>query len=292
MTALIKKYPVTFFFFFAYLINWLGLLGAVYGVIPTFGEWPMAYEGHEVARLRVRRTLLNWAPNFAAIIVLAVLEGRRSLKSLFSQFLVWRVSLRWWLFSVAFPIIVSAMVAGLYMLKCGRLNLNAAEHLPMVFLLRNIFSLSTGGFGEEAGWRGFALPRLEKRLGPLSASVVIGLAWGFWHTPSWLVRGFDKAYLLYFALSIIGLSIFLTWLYHTTKESLLIVAIVHNLFNAVIATVSYGFTAIIPNEYFMPFFAIVMIFVSLVLIFATQGRLGLDGGDERNRVEGQKVKIP
>lgn len=80
--------------------------------------------------------------------------------------------------------------------------------------------------GEEIGWRGFALPRLQVSFSPLVASLAIALLWFAWHLPlKWANP--DAIPYLYFALSFIPSSILLTWLYNRSHGSILVVGIAH-----------------------------------------------------------------
>lgn len=80
--------------------------------------------------------------------------------------------------------------------------------------------------GEEVGWRGFALPRLQARYSPFVASLIIALAWFPWHLPlKWANP--DVIPYLYYALSFIPSSVLLTWIYNRTDGSILAVGIAH-----------------------------------------------------------------
>src|SRR5262249_47061916 len=81
--------------------------------------------------------------------------------------------------------------------------------------------------GEEYGWRGYALPRLQKAVGPLSASLVIGAVWAVWHVPTMFVPGaslFDLARMLPLLLAA---SVVYTWLYDTTGRSMRVILLAH-----------------------------------------------------------------
>lgn len=99
----------------------------------------------------------------------------------------------------------------------------------MSFLLYNLFFF---GFGEEVGWRGFALPRLQKRYSALWASVILTLFWAVWHWPLFLYRpGFTQMGIAGAAgwfFSLLTGSVLLTWLYNSSKGGILACAIFHS----------------------------------------------------------------
>ena len=96
------------------------------------------------------------------------------------------------------------------------------------------FSIVPGSaLGEEIGWRGYALPRLQARMSALSASLIIGPIWALWHLPLWLTGAPGRTPTLYaaFFASVIALSVILTWVYNSTGGSLLMVVLLHATFN-------------------------------------------------------------
>ena len=99
-----------------------------------------------------------------------------------------------------------------------------------------ILNLLQGATGEEAGWRGFALPRLQETYGPVRASLILGLVWSFWHLPLWFLSGYSGLdlliYILAFSVSIISLTFLLTWISSKTPNSLIPIVIAHFSFNA------------------------------------------------------------
>jgi membrane protease YdiL (CAAX protease family) len=99
----------------------------------------------------------------------------------------------------------------------------AVKVVPIAFLYQAFYG---NILGEEVGWRGFALPRLQVRFSPLVASLIIALLWFAWHLPlKWANP--DAIPYIYYALSFIPSSILLTWLYNRTHGSLLAVGIAH-----------------------------------------------------------------
>jgi membrane protease YdiL (CAAX protease family) len=86
------------------------------------------------------------------------------------------------------------------------------------------------GLGEEPGWRGFALPRLQARYSPLIAGLVIALVWFPWHLPLKVMNPDNLSYLVY-GLGFVPQSILLAWLFNRTKGSILTVGIAHASFN-------------------------------------------------------------
>jgi membrane protease YdiL (CAAX protease family) len=97
------------------------------------------------------------------------------------------------------------------------------------------------GFGEETGWRGFALARLQQRFGPVAGALVLGLVWAGWHTPSfWFVEGYRSmgvATLLGgFGLGICAGSVVLARVLNRTDGSVLAAALWHATYNLTSAT--------------------------------------------------------
>ncbi|WP_054703444.1 CPBP family intramembrane glutamic endopeptidase [Bacillus sp. JCM 19041] len=92
--------------------------------------------------------------------------------------------------------------------------------------------------GEELGWRGFVLNELQKKVSPLKSALIVGVVWGFWHTPLWLISGYSGLqlihYILCFLSGIVAVSIIITAFYNV-NQNLVIPIIIHQLFNYSIA---------------------------------------------------------
>lgn len=107
-----------------------------------------------------------------------------------------------------------------------------------------VFAILTGPVSEEFGWRGYALPRLQARLTPFRAAVIVGVLWGLWHTGPdfWrLLFGGDARAFLYplvITLGTIPLSVLLAWMFNRTRGSLLSGMLLHASFNSTLYVLS------------------------------------------------------
>jgi uncharacterized protein len=134
-------------------------------------------------------------PAVAAVVISAVIGGRREVGVLLGRVGRWRVGLRWYVVALA-PLAGAALgVAILAAAGSGptRAELAAFPGLPTVgWLGIYVLALLVNGFGEEIGWRGFAWPRLRERRSIAAAAGVLAVPWALWHVPTfWLATGLD-----------------------------------------------------------------------------------------------------
>ncbi len=92
---------------------------------------------------------------------------------------------------------------------------------------QRIAALIVFPIGEEFGWRGVALPRLQRRYSRLTAALVVGVGWAVWHIPMLIIAGSTVTVFAISAVSLVALSIFCTWLFNHTQESLLLAILAH-----------------------------------------------------------------
>jgi len=158
----------------------------------------------------------------------------------------------------------------------------ASRILPLV-----IINITSGPTGEELGWRGFALNEFQKRHNLLVSSVLIGLLWGLWHFPLWLVSGYAGLDLLVysgsFMLGIVSFSVFLSFFYSRGKN-LLVAVWLHFLFNVLMQIV------ILEDLRFMVFVCLLYLTTSGVIV-AGNRNFFLELPDCRNRkIDGGTVR--
>lgn len=244
--AAVKDSGVLQFFVLAYGLAWLWLavVGLSGSVITAGSGWPT----HLPALV---------APAVAAILLSLRTDGRRGIGKLAKAMVSPAVALRWWLFAIS-PLLVVLVVLGA----------QAAAGLPRTAVADfAIFSgvsdkwgvtgvavviLIVNGFGEETGWRGFALARLQSRCSPLTATLIVGLLWALWHAPMFLVvrsfREFTIPIACGWAFSLLCGAVVLSWLYNRSGGSILMVAIWHTGYNLTAGTAAAtGLLAIVPT---------------------------------------------
>jgi membrane protease YdiL (CAAX protease family) len=230
MKSIMKQYPVGSFFVLAYAMSWVlwvPLLFVIKFVLPA---------DQDPGWLMLLMLVGTYSPTVAAVMMTRILEGKPGVKKLWAKFLVWRVGFRWWLATILLVPIVTLAAMGIYALQGGTLGSFDPSQWYMV-LLGPIFALPFF-LGEELGWRGYALPRLQKKYSALWSSVIVGVLWTFWHTPAfWASEGtsisgqpvtlFAVGWYLIFT---IGLSILHTFIYNNTKGSVLLAVLFHGVY--------------------------------------------------------------
>ncbi|WP_242038941.1 CPBP family intramembrane glutamic endopeptidase [Anabaena lutea] len=142
--------------------------------------------------------------------------------------------------------------------------------------------LDAGGLFEENGWRGFALPLLQKRFLPLQASIILGFLWSMWHIPVKINLLFDYGIInflsMFFILTckFILISIIMTYFFNQVGQTTIIAIVMHGLSNDSVRlggkVLSESFIAQQVTEINL---VLPMIVVSIFLIQKTQGKLGL-----------------
>ncbi|HEY70141.1 MAG TPA: CPBP family intramembrane metalloprotease [Anaerolineae bacterium] len=182
----------------------------------------------------------------SGIILTAIVDGRAGLKRLLARYLIWRVGIGAWLF--AFVFILPALLLGSLanpLFGGDPLILHSfAPPFPLLPMFLVFFLVA--GVGEDLGWTGFLIPRLQIRYNALISSLIRGVLWGLWHMPLWFCarsdpvslrdfpygswiaqRGFWFSIAVFFVLFVIPWSIIYSWLFNNTRGSLLLVSLLH-----------------------------------------------------------------
>lgn len=273
MTTLIRRRPLTTFFVLAYLGSWLvwspwWLSQSGIGILP----FHLPYS----AVAGINQLGLFAGPFGAALLVTRIVEGRDGVRALLRRIVQWRAHPAWYLLAlVAIPL---ATGVGYLLMSEGSLSLEGGGIAPLSLLMGNYLIYLLGGpIQEEPGWRGFALPRLQERLHPLSAALVLGVIHCVWHAPLFLTEEWDTprqdpGQLLAYLIWVVSMSFVMSWLANGSRGSVMLAILGHNGINwallAVATLTGQPVTSNWPG-------ALGLAGLAIIAIFATRGRLGL-----------------
>lgn len=258
--VLFRAYPVAAFFVLTYLISW--------------AYWSI------VLGIMGRDTLAWFAPGafgppLAALLVTGIVEGRTGTRVFLRRWVQWRVGGRWYvLVMVGLPAL--GVLVGLLSGDWSDRFVGSVPSVAVTYLATLSLLLVFGGGQEEPGWRGFALPRLQERMGPLLASLVLGVLWGLRHLPVFvLVPGYNStgpgvasivaSVAVFTAVGAVGQSLLLTWLFNRTAGSVLLAVLAH-------ASLDAGTALVTGRIASMAMFASFG-FVGVIAVIATRGTL-------------------
>ena len=173
----------------------------------------------------------TFAPSIVALGLTARSEGSLGIQSLVARIFQWRVGLRWYVFAIGYLATIKIGVALIHRIGVGAWPRLGVE--PWYLLaVATVFSTPVQA-GEEIGWRGYARPRLARRLGLARASLLLGIVWAVWHLPLFFVPGIDNygQSFAIFTLQVTAMSVAMAWLYARTGGSLLLVMLMHGASN-------------------------------------------------------------
>jgi len=206
----IRSHRLTAFFALSYLLSWWAM------ILYWIGVWP-------------EPTFIPAGPLVAAVVVIAVADGRAGFRDLGSRLIRWRVPWYWYAVALGLPLAV----------RFGSVLVNGDAPAPdwtglawtsvgLAFLVRLVNPMD-GPLGEEPGWRGFAVPRLQAARSPLATTLVLGVLAAGWHLPLVLVGDIGPVGLV----TTFTITIVYVWLFNRTSGSVLLTALFHSVQGAV-----------------------------------------------------------
>lgn len=176
--------------------------------------------------------LYAFSPTISALLLAWMIGGRGEVARLLSGFTRWRVGWRWY-FAAAFLFLGPLAFAFIYILLGNPYQGLQPGVTASVILAQLVFTLFSGPLSEEAGWRGFALPRLQKQYHALTSSLILGVIWCCWHIPLFFMPGSSQQGIPFpiYLMLVVAITIYFTWLYNNTRGSLIITVLAHFSFN-------------------------------------------------------------
>ncbi|MFJ2031065.1 type II CAAX prenyl endopeptidase Rce1 family protein [Streptosporangium sp. NPDC087985] len=168
--------------------------------------------------------LIVYTPGIVGVFMVWRHYGISGLGGFFRRFASWRMSLSWWL------VLLVGMPAVFY--AGAAINGNLTDPFPFspwYALLPALLPMLFIGPIEELGWRGVALPLLQRRFSPLWAGLLLGLLVAVWHTPSFLLSGTKQSAWAFwpFFFGVVAISVILTPMFNAARGSLLVSFLFH-----------------------------------------------------------------
>jgi uncharacterized protein len=273
LVQLMRRYPLFFFFLIAYAFSWLLVTPYI------LSEWGILH-GDYTAIFVVK----SFGPFLAAYIMISITEGKDGILRFRKRFRQTRATWPWYLFIL---LGIPALIVLGIILQPGLLTgFKGLSPLLLGSYLFYFVAVSFGGgpLGEEPGWRGFALPHMQKRYGPLWGTLFLGILWTGWHLPDFLSpsaqgggpgTGFTTFFTNFpiFMLAVISLAIVFTWLFNRTQGSIFLAIIAH----ASINTPQLTLVPLFPNVDFTRMDLALLIgfgVPALLILILTRGQLG------------------
>jgi membrane protease YdiL (CAAX protease family) len=291
LLVLMRRHPLFCYFLIAYALSWLGWLPLVLsqnglGLLPFHLPLAAILGG-------------GLGPIGSGFLMTAITSGKAGVRQLLHRFLLWRVGVQWYLLAIlAIP---ALMFLGVLLAVPGALmDFHFSLLFSTLLLYAGLFILQMfiSPLAEEPGWRGFALPRLQKCYGPLKGTLILGLLWACWHFPLFLIPGYNGVGTGFFGISIpfaefmvsiIAGAMIITWAFNHTRGSLLIAMMIHS------AIDSFPLSLLFPHmnigEHIDVVAMVSFSIPALVLLVVTRGKLGYQfyrASREENSVEGIK----
>lgn len=161
--------------------------------------------------------LAVFTPSIVALIITAINSGKKGVTELFIKQTFKKTAFKWLLISlIGIPFLASLAVLTSLDFDISRFQLRTTQLLPQFVVIVLI------AVGEEYGWRGYLLPRLMKKFNLLYSSLILGLIWGFWHFPAYLIGTgvpSQMSFMVFLLWVILG-TFFIVWIYYYTKSVL------------------------------------------------------------------------
>jgi membrane protease YdiL (CAAX protease family) len=212
----------------AFLVSWL-----ISWLIMTLYYW-------RVEKMELVPATIVWGA-FALLpawILSSAFAKTPGIREQFSTLLKPRGNLRWYLVALLLVPVTTLLGVGITRLLGGVVQSGPLQILvrglspDQTIIILALFYLSgflcSGGINEESGWRGFALPRLQRRYPVLIAIGIVWFFWALWHIPLYIGLRMPINWIIQVCtISFFHDSIFLAWVYNRTKGSILAPALLH-----------------------------------------------------------------
>jgi membrane protease YdiL (CAAX protease family) len=275
-----EQHPLFFFFFIAYAVSW------ILSIPFILSEWGILHGDFKIIFV-----LKSFGPFLAAYIMTSIVEGRVGIFRLRQRIKQTQASWLWYLFILLG--IPALLLLGIIIQPGALASFQGLKPVLLVSYPLTFIAVFFGGgpLGEEPGWRGYALPRLQQRYGPLWGTLLLSVLWTCWHLPDFLTSAQGggpgtsfSAFLINFPIFLVlvtAIAIILTWIFNHTRGSIFISILAHASVNTPQVVLVPLFLAVGVTE--LNLAALIGFGVPALLIAVlTRGRLGYQPGLEQS----------
>jgi membrane protease YdiL (CAAX protease family) len=279
LQLMMRQHPLFFYFFLAYAISWILFIPYV------LAEWGVLQGNYTIFYI-----LHTFGPALAAIAMTAAIAGKTGLHELRQRIRQWRAPWQWYLFILAgIPVLILLGIIAQPGALAGFYDLSSLLLISYPFAFIATF-FGGGPLGEEIGWRGFALPRMQKQYGPLWGTLLLGFLWSCWHLSDFLTAskggGQGTGWTAFlanfpvFMLAVVSLAIIMTWIYNHTGGSIFTAILAHtsvNIVEVLLIPRYLSLDEISLHRALLTGFGV----IALLVLILTHGRLGYQLGQEQ-----------
>lgn len=291
LPGLIRRRPLTSFVVLALGLSWLAWIPFILSN-HGLGVWDYTFPGDEGGQLLGMLPGAYLGPIGSALLVTAVADGRAGLRAWVGRLWRWRVSWRWYV-GILLGVPTAMVLSGL-VFSGGQMQ--APAMLAIVALVPGLLiQMVTTGLAEEPGWRDFALPRAQRRFGPVVAALLIGLLWGVWHLPlhltswaGWPEMPWSRP--LEFIAFCIVFNVVMTWVFNRTGQSLPMAMLLHVSINNTASTVWESMFPGMGRDTFQRALILAATVAAVVVLVRSRGRLGWTSHEEAPAVTVEQVQ--
>ncbi|MEU9166766.1 type II CAAX endopeptidase family protein [Streptomyces sp. NPDC048420] len=273
----IRRNPLTWFFALTFALSWAAWTPYVLSH-NGLGAWHFTFPGGRAgSQLTGVLPGAYLGPIASALLVTGITEGRAGLRVWRSRMLRFRVGWRWYL------VVLASVPAALTLASAALADRGPVLPSAMIlaaYLPGLLIQMITTGLAEEPGWREFAMPRMQRRYGPLTATLVVGVLWGAWHLPLFLTEWGGGPHVAWtvpaqFMAMTVAFSSVMTWVFNRSGESMPLVMLLHTGVNNFLSLAWSDMFPSLKESDAARSVLLAATTAALILLVATRGRLGL-----------------